>query len=76
MTKTCVECRYYSPSGSAQAHGNCRRYPPLAASGGMRQDTTTPAQYPIIFSWWPSVTARDWCGEYLEIANPPDPSDE
>jgi hypothetical protein len=69
----CEQCRFwvtFSPGGTENREGNCRRFPPtpIASVYTDTPDERTGRSYSetssAVESVWPETKATEWCGEY------------
>lgn len=57
---SCSLCRYYKPSLTDKAGGQCHRHNPSLVMAGM-----SAAGPQFLYDMWPSVTPSGWCGDGL-----------
>lgn len=74
----CGHCQFWvrcEPGGSETRIGQCRRFPPQITT---RVYTNGPSEYhgrdfaeveSSTETEWPQTLEKQWCGEFLEIAN-------
>ena len=65
VEKCCENCRYFSPNGTDDERGDCRRHAPVPSS--VRTDRHRAEGFATFDSYWPTMSHDDWCGEFEEI---------